>query len=132
MKNKAFTGIAVIIIAGFSSCYDNNNIPEPHITRTIDSVNDYTIDSPGLIEPPTFIIRPDNTYVDLTTGRKIKIAVDSASRNIIDEGTGRAVLFFIDPSTKDTFDTKGRRVNNALIKGNDNSWNVDEQKIKLK
>jgi len=56
--------------------------------------------------------------------------VDSISRDIIDEGTGKAVMFFIDPSTNDTFDRKGRRVNNALIKGNDNSWNVDESKIR--
>ncbi|MEJ7831086.1 MAG: hypothetical protein WKF91_22965 [Segetibacter sp.] len=131
MKNKVLIGIgAIIIIAGLSACYDNNNNAEPHITRTTDSVNDNTIDSTGLIEPPTFIIRPDNTYVDLTTGRKIKIVADSVSRDIIDEGTGEAVMFFIDPSTNDTFDRKGRRVNNALIKGNDNSWNVDESKIR--
>ncbi len=128
--NKVFIGIASIIITALAGCYDNNNNSEPRITRTADSVNDNTIDSNGLIEPPTFIVRPDNTYVDLTTGRKVNIRVDSISRDIIDEGTGEVVTFFIDPSTKDTFDRKGRRVNNALMKGNDNSWNVDESKIK--
>ncbi len=121
--NQRSIGIAVIIIAALAACYENNNNPKPYITRT---------DSNSLTDPPPINIRSDNTYVDLTTGIQVKVRVDSISRDIIDETTNQPVMFFIDPSTSDTFDRKGRRVNNALIRGNDNSWTVDESKLKLK
>ncbi len=129
MKNIVLIGTTTIIIAAWAGCYDNNNA-ERHVSRTTDSVNDNTIDKKGSIEPPTFIIRPDNTYVDLTNNKKVKVRVDSSSRDILDEATNKPVMFFIDPSTNDTFDRKGRRVNNALKKGSNNSWMIDESKMK--
>ncbi len=126
------TLIASLIIIGMPSCYDNNNNTEPYVTKTLDSVNDFTIDSSSLIEPPTFVMRPDNTYVDLVTGRKVKVRVDTVSHSIIDVVTRQPVSFFIDPATKDTFDVKGRRVNNALIRGNHNSWTVNENNLNNK
>lgn len=127
MKKQA---LLILVVAGLTGCYDNNNKHQDHITPTRDSVNDNTIDTDGLIEPPIFIVRPDNTYVDLTTGRKVKIRVDSISALITDKETGKVVDFIIDPSSKDTFDRKGRRVNNALKKGQNNSWSIDESKIR--
>lgn len=130
MKTKLITIVAVVIVAALTAAYYNsNNNREPPIAVTTDTV---TIDSNILIDPPAFVIRPDNTYVDLATGRKVKVRVDSISRDIIDEATNQPVLFFIDPSANDTFDRKGRKVNNALIRANDSSWTVDESKLEVK
>ncbi len=130
MKNKLITGIIATII--FTACRDNNNTFKRQIALTTDSVSHNTVDSNILIEPSAFVIRADNTYVDLETGRKVKLRVDSISRDIIDDATNQLVPFFIDPSTNDTFDTKGRKVNNALIRANDSSWMIDETKLKVK
>jgi len=39
------------------------------------------------------------------------------------------LLYYVNPTTADTFDVQGRVVNNALIKGPDGSYTVDENKI---
>jgi len=125
MKIKVVMNV-LIMMAGLNSCIHNNNGEK--LIAPGDSINDKTIDKISVIEPPTFINRPDNTVVDLTTGRKAKVRIDSVSRDIVDEVTGKPLQFFVDPSNNDTFDTKGNKVNNALIKGRNNSWMIDKNK----
>lgn len=132
IMKKVLIATASIIITAFAGCNYANNNPEPHIPLTADSVNINAIDSNSLIVPSTVILRPDNTYVDLITGIKVKVTIDSISRDIINEVTGQPVIFLVDPLRNDTFDRKGRRVNNALIRENDSLWKIDESKVKLK
>ena len=92
MKIKVIN--VLIMMAALSSCIHSNNGEK--LMGPGDSINDKTIDKISVIEPPTFINRPDNTVADLTTGRKVKVRIDSVSRDIVDEATGKPLQFFID------------------------------------
>ncbi|MGI8634802.1 MAG: hypothetical protein ACR2KZ_05305, partial [Segetibacter sp.] len=47
-------------------------------------------------------IKRDNTYVDLNTGKKLALSMDSVNNVTIDNATSFPVPFFIDLETKDT------------------------------
>ncbi len=75
-------------------------------------------------------IKRDNTYVDLNTGKKLALSMDSVNNVIIDNATSFPVPFFIDLETKDTIDQHGRIVNNAILPGENGLWKLDEGKLK--
>ncbi|TDH20038.1 hypothetical protein EXU57_21635 [Segetibacter sp. 3557_3] len=75
---------------------------------------------------------PSGTYVDLASGKAVKLKRDSVSHYIVDESTSSPVSYYVNTATSDTFDRSGRVVNNALIKDANNMWSVDESRIKIK
>jgi len=74
---------------------------------------------------------PSASYVDLKSGKTVKLRRDTASKYIVDETTSSPVSYYVNTATSDTFDRSGRVVNNALSNAN-GEWTVDESRIKVK
>lgn len=68
-------------------------------------------------------------YYDLQTRQPIEVAQDENSRQYADVSTHKPLVFYYDPISLDTFDSRGRLVNNALILTN-GDYSLDEAKIK--
>jgi hypothetical protein len=121
MKTILYAAIAVSAIA-FTSCGNNKTSNTESSTDTTSSANQSSSSSGNSGSSGA-------SYVDLNTGKTIQISHDDATGITTDIGTGKPVQFYINPITNDTFDTRGRLVNNALILA-DGGWEVDETKIK--
>jgi hypothetical protein len=68
------------------------------------------------------------TYYDLSTGKALK--KDEGSGKYIDE-SGTPATFYVDVQAADTFYAPtGQKVNNSLINV-DNTWRIDESKVKI-
>lgn len=74
-------------------------------------------------------IKRDHTYVDLNTGKRLELEIDTISHRVIDKITRYPVLHFIDLTANDTLDQSGRVINRAIRKGADGSWYIDEDKL---
>jgi hypothetical protein len=132
MKNRFITSIGWICIATvFLAACSENGSGTAFMEKAVDSANNFKLDS-SIVDAPPFIIRPDNTYVDIAIRKQVRVILDTATGYIIDVSTSRPVNLIVDPSTKDTFDYKGRNVNNKLIKTGDNAWTIDESKMNKK
>jgi hypothetical protein len=68
------------------------------------------------------------TYYDLSSGKALK--KDEASGKYVDE-SGTPAAFYVDVQSADTFYAPtGQKVNNSLINDN-NTWRIDESKVKI-
>ncbi len=74
-------------------------------------------------------IKRDHTYVDLNTGKKLELEIDTISQRVIDKITRYPVLHFIDITVNDTLDQSGRVINSAIRRVADGSWYIDEDKL---
>lgn len=72
---------------------------------------------------------PEANYVDLKTGKPIKLKVDTSGSSIVEEESNQPVTYYVNPATNDTFDGSGRMVNRALIKGANGEYTIVESKI---
>lgn len=97
---------------GTTSGVSNQSATDPTVTTTTTST--------------TVHLNPSASYVDLRSGKKVKLRVDTVTKYIVNEVTNQPVMYYIDPSTNDTFDRQGRVVNRALIKGSNGDYTVDE------
>lgn len=120
MKKNLVSFVGVLSVLGFMACNSNNDS-----TTTTDSASTTT-------ETATTNEASGRSYVNLSTGSSVKIKKDSVSGYAVNEETNEPVSYYIDISTNDTFDRSGRIVNNALIKGADGSYTVDESRVKVK
>jgi hypothetical protein len=119
MKKNIFLLASGITVFAFMACNSNND----STTNT---------DSTSTTETVTTNESANRSYVNLSTGSSVKIRKDSSTGYAVNEETNEPVYYYIDISTHDTFDRSGRIVNNALTKGTDGSYNVDESRIKVK
>ena len=71
------------------------------------------------------------TYVDLYTGAPIEIERDETSGNYVNRMNHETVQFYVNTSTSDTFDMKGRMVNNALLRTSEGQYTINEAKVKV-
>ena len=129
MKAKLFSILASASIVTAMSC---NNGEQTAVTK--DSTSTTTTEGATLTtteQLPSSTIRtvqlnPNTSYVDLTTGKSVQLRVDTVTKYIINEVTKQPVMFYIDPSTRDTFDRQGRLVNRALRRGTSGDYTIDE------
>lgn len=77
----------------------------------------------------TVHLDPSASYVDLKTGKPVKLRVDTVTKYIVDEVTNQPVMYYINPATKDTFDQNGRLVSRALIRSSNGDYSVDESRL---
>lgn len=72
------------------------------------------------------------SYVDLNSGNTVELKVNKETRVATPAAEGGAtVTYYVNPSTSDTIEAStGRIVSGALVH-KDNSWMVDETKIKM-
>lgn len=70
----------------------------------------------------------ESDYIDLNTGQKVRINYDSVAFITTDVNSGNPIQFYVNTITSDTFDTKGRLVNNALLRV-ENGWQLDEARM---
>ncbi|WP_207496048.1 hypothetical protein [Aridibaculum aurantiacum] len=73
------------------------------------------------------------SYMDLRTNKPVRITRNTQSQTLMNSETNEPLsYFFYNPSTRDTFDMYGYRVNNYLIRGNDNTYTLDEERWRTK
>lgn len=73
---------------------------------------------------------PDGSYVDLSTGKTVKLTRNETDGTIMNMETSQPVEFYVDMSTHDTFYAKtGTVVNYALLQ-EEGKYKLDDAKIK--
>ncbi|MEP6616542.1 MAG: hypothetical protein ABJA57_08190 [Ginsengibacter sp.] len=68
------------------------------------------------------------SFVSLKTKKPIKLRQDTVTHVYVDMTTNEQPYYYYDPATHDTFDYKGRMVNNALVMNN-GEYTIDETRI---
>lgn len=76
----------------------------------------------NLKERSAYEIKPDNTYVELITGKRVKLQYDDATGRITEQVSNREIDYFIDEATHDTVDANGQVMNNRLVKKPDGTY----------
>jgi hypothetical protein len=132
MKRSAFV-ITAIAVACLSACKDGTE----STTTTDSTLNSSSTSATGsemssATSTSTINIRPDASYVDLKSGKQVKLRVDTTTNYVVNVETNEPIYYYIDPSTSDTFDRGGQNVSNALIRGSDGNYTVDESRLKMK
>lgn len=90
-----------------------------------------------MISDSTTVISTENTsstdrapeLYNLETKEKVNVVYDEKSKQYVGETSGDPIHFYYDPISRDTFDSRGRLVNNALVYV-DGKYNLDEAKVK--
>lgn len=85
-----------------------------------------TTSQPVAANVRTIKLNPSASYVDLSSGKKVRLRVDTVTKYIVNEVTNQPIMYYIDPTTNDTFDRQGRIVNRALRRGSSGDYTVDE------
>ncbi len=67
-------------------------------------------------------------YYDLTTNRPTDVMEDSNTHQYVDVSTQIPLTIYYDANSTDTFDNKGRIINNAIIY-NSGQYSIDESKV---
>ena len=130
MKKSIYAVVAAMAMVGFIACNDSASDTSTDTTTNSGTTSEVsgtsTNDMESYPDPD-----PAASYVDLKSGKSVKLRRDTTSRYIVDETSSSPVSFYVNPSTNDTFDRSGRVVNNALVNSN-GDWTVDESRIKVK
>lgn len=93
-----------------------------------DGHNDETATDTTVVMDATPMATNEIVYYDLETGGALR--KDDASGKYVDE-KGTASKFYVDVQAADTFEAAtGRNVNNTLTRVN-NTWTMDETKVKI-
>ena len=116
MKKKLFFLPAIALFA-FISC---NNADTAEVA---------TSDSVTVVEGSSSTDQPSAVY-SLETRQPVEVEYDEASGQYVEVSTRKPIGFYYDPISLDTFDSRGRIVNNALILAEGGGYNLDEAKIK--
>jgi hypothetical protein len=130
MKKLLFCfGIASIAL--LPACKDGTET-----TTTTDStaaMNSATSSEPSsMTTTSTVNINPDVSYVDLKSGKQVKLRVDTVTHYVVNVETSQPVDYYIDPSSSDTFDMSGVNVSNALIRSSGGVYTTDVSRLKIK
>lgn len=131
MKMKLFVLGGMFFLLYTTGC--NNG----ETTTTIDSTTISTGSSQTSGEDATASqnirvqLDPSVSYVDLKTGKPVNLRVDTVTKYIVNEVSNEPVMYYINPTTNDTFDRRGRLVNRALVKSDDGDYIIDESRITI-
>src|SRR4051812_44750070 len=122
----SFFSCAVLIAA--SSCNNDQSTTTTTDSSTVstpaEQVGTETTTQTTTTRTRTIQLNPSSSYVDLTSGKKVRLRVDTVTKYIVNEVTNQPISYYIDPSTNDTFDRQGRIVNMALRRSTSGGYSV--------
>lgn len=123
MKKVIMPLACVMAIVSIASCNETSSTSSS--TDSLKAADGSTTASPMSADGAT-----KTSYVDLYSGSAVEVRKDTATGHYINIQTNEPLEYYVDPSTADTFDIAGRIVNNAIAKGPDGKYILDESKIK--
>lgn len=124
MKRKLMY-LATATALMFSACNDSGNsstVTTTDSTTMATSSNDVGMGNSGNSSETL-------TYVDVITNKPVAVMQDTVSHQYVDMNTHQPLTYYYNPISHDTFDARGRIVNNALVLTN-GDYTIDESKIK--
>lgn len=123
MKPLIFLSVIMMLISCTNNAHDEKQ-------KQANSEEKITTDADELRREvrtrSAYAIIPDNTYVELNTGKRIKLIYDSSSGKIMEQGTFRQIDLFIDEATNDTVDFMGSIMNYKIKKKKDGTYVAEE------
>ncbi len=120
MKNKIFyLFVTTILVATSCDQSGESAIETSDSTTTTAGMDDTNMSGNSDVSP----------YLDLKTNSPVYIDHDSVTHAYVNRDTRQPLSYYYDPITKDTFDARGRIVNNALVLTN-GDFTIDEAKVK--
>jgi hypothetical protein len=129
MKTRFFTLGSMLIIMSAVACNNGTSTTTSDSTTVTTGQTQTDAASEGTTNRVTVHFDPSASYVDLKTGKSVKLRVDTVTKYVINEVTSEPVMFYINPATNDTFDQRGRLVNGALVKNTSGNYTVDESRL---
>ena len=132
MKKIIYSVFSIFSIVTIVSCSNNPNEVQQTDTTTIVPSTTTTTESNSSVTStrrPVLNIKSNTDYIDLKSGKKIRLRVDTITQFIVNEITKEPIVFYIDPSTNDTFDVRGRLVSKALIRSTEGGYTINESML---
>lgn len=121
MKKTLFFLITATAIS-LTACNESSNTE----SDTTDSTSTVADNSEATPMGASNYVSP---YLDLKTNQTVNIGRDSVKNVYVNSETNDPLTYYYDPIAHDTFDSRGRLVNNALIL-TDGNYTTDEVKVK--
>ena len=130
MKKQLFI-LGSAIIFGFAACNDTSTTTPAPVTSpgdtTIQKTTTTTTTSTTTVHPIANF--EHRTFMNVKTGKPVKLRVDTIHHYYVDEVSNQQPdYYYFDPVAHDTFDYRGRLLNNALI-FNNGMYSIDESKV---
>jgi hypothetical protein len=119
---KQFFLLGAAALMGVAACNDSNTNNATTTDSTV-STTQTNVERKG-VEIANFAGR---TFIDLKTNKPVKLHWDTVHYYYVDDA-GTTPYYYYDPSTKDTFDYWGRRLNSYLTYSN-GDYIVDESRL---
>ncbi|MEO5499940.1 MAG: hypothetical protein ABIR31_00735 [Ginsengibacter sp.] len=118
----------VLVAASFSVLVSCNNSENRSVETTTDSEVTSTATASTDVAPPT-VNDGMPVFYSLETKQPVVVIEDENTHQYMDASTQQPVTYYYEPISNDTFDMRGRLVNNALIL-TDGKYSLDDAKIK--
>ena len=133
---KQFFLMGAVAILGFAACNDNGSTNTATTTDTTVATNpgDTTVQTTTTTTTTTKTVHPianfeRRTFYNVKTKKPVKLRMDTVLHYYVDVSTNKEPdYYYYDPSSKDTFDYYGRRLNNALMMNN-GDFTIDESRL---
>lgn len=130
MKKELFALGGILFLLSMSAC--NSGTSTTSTDSTTVTTGSTQSESGNMSAATTTVhLDPAASYVDLRTGKQVKLRVDTVTKYVVEESSNQPIMYYINPSTNDTFDRSGRVVNNALRKGENGDYSIDESRITI-
>ncbi|MEO5501924.1 MAG: hypothetical protein ABIR31_10830 [Ginsengibacter sp.] len=124
---KQFMVLAVSSFTLLMACNDNGNTTTDSTTDTMTTTSTTTASTDNMAATTDSDGMP--IFYSLDTKQPVKVMEDENSHQYVDVSTHKPLTYYYEPISRDTFDSRGRLVNNALIL-TDGNYSLDEAKIK--
>jgi hypothetical protein len=128
MKTKLF-GFGGLLVLSLAACNSGSSTTTTDSTTVAADTSQTTATDASASNNIPVHFDASASYVDLKTGKPVKLRVDTVTHYIVEEVTNQPVMYFINPATNDTFDRSGRIVNRALIRSSNGDYTIDESRI---
>lgn len=129
MKKELFALGGMLFLLTMTACNTGGSTTSTDSTSVTTGSTQSETGTMGSSQTSIVHLDPSVSYVNLKTGKQVKLRVDTVTKYVVEETTNQPVMYYINPSTNDTFDRTGRVVNHALIKNSNGDYSVDETRI---
>ena len=121
--------LMVLAVSSFSLLMACNNSDSTTTDSTTDSMS--TTSATASTDNMAATTGSDGmpVFYSLESKQPVQVVEDEKTHQYVDVSTQKPVMYYYDPISRDTFDARGRLVNNALIL-TDGNYSLDEAKIK--
>ena len=123
---KQFMVLAVTSFSLLIACNDNSSTTTDSTTDTMTTTRT-TASADNMAATTNSDGMP--VFYSLDTKQPVQVVEDEKTHQYVDVSTHEPLGYYYEPISKDTFDARGRLVNNALTL-TDGKYNLDEAKIK--